>query len=57
MILTFLIAFLIVITTLNIGFMLLFNKEDKERKRRNNEVYNRFFQDIEEMNDLKKRIK
>lgn len=54
MILTFLIAFLMVITTLNIGFMLLFVKENKERKRRNNEVYNRFFQDIEEMNNFKK---
>lgn len=54
MILTFLIAFLIVITTLNIGFILLFVKENKERKRRNNEVYNRFFQDIEEMKTFKK---
>ena len=54
MILTFLIAFLMVITTLNIGFMLLFVKENKERKRRNNEVYNRFFEDVGEMNNFKK---
>lgn len=54
MILTFLIAFLIVITTLNIGFILLFVKENKERKRRNNEVYKNFFKNIAEMNNFKK---
>lgn len=54
MILTFLIAFITVITTLNIIFIIIFAKENKERKRRNNEVYNRFFQDIEEMKTFKK---
>lgn len=57
MILSILIAVIFITTIVNIGFMILLAKENKERKRIRNEVYNRFIEDLEEMNTFKKYIR
>lgn len=48
-----LIAIIIVTTIVNIGFMILFVKESKKRNRIRNERYQRFIEDVNEMNTFK----